>query len=106
MRKHKELVDQSAHFGSCFGLAFVAPFPLLGMIPAVLFAITREYYQTKAKMLKASNEHRDVAEIKFGQVIEFMWDTNAFTKLDLRWSYGGAVAGNIAGYFVWRLLWQ
>jgi len=93
---HKEFKDQTWHTLSCFGIAFVG-LPVIGIIPAVLFAITREYYQEKRKMEAARR-----IEPTFFQVIELvdLW------KLDLKFSYLGAVLGNLAISIVLFVLWK
>jgi hypothetical protein len=81
---NKELRDQSAHFGSCFGLTLITAG--FGAHIVILWAITREYYQHKSSALT------------FFENITIL---NYF-NLDLKWSYGGVVLGIIvsaAGWF-------
>lgn len=94
-------VDQGAHFGSCFAftlitLGFGAPI-------VVLWAITREYYQTKLTMFEVyliqqhekgvglTYELMKVVEkqLKYGVVMEKV----DLAKRDLVVSYWGVVAG-------------
>ena len=81
--EHKELIDQSAHFGSCLGFTLLTVFPFLsaGALVVLVWAITREYYQHK------------VEGIGFFQNL-FHID---FVGLDLLWSYGGIALGLIIG---------
>ena len=80
---NKELIDQSAHFGSCLGFTLLTVFPYLsaGALVVLVWAITREYYQHK------------VEGIGFFQNL-FHID---FVGLDLLWSYGGIALGLIIG---------
>lgn len=81
---NKELRDQSAHFGSCFGLTLITAG--FGAHIVILWAITREYYQ-----------HKD-HDYSFTENVAAL----NFFNLDLKWSYAGVVSGiaaSAAGWF-------
>lgn len=91
--------DQIAHFASCFFLTLLTMGSWFGLIVVILWAITREYYQTKGKMEDAAREHDLKHKVNFKFVIEYMWSEdeastkeNDFIKRDLLFSYAGIAA--------------
>ena len=83
-------VDQNAHFWSCFFLTLSTNG--YGAHVVALWAISREYYQTKSKMKDAAREYDLQKNVKFMSVIKFMWAQGDFWKRDLKFSYAGIVA--------------
>lgn len=86
--------DQAAHFGSCFGftlitLGFGAPI-------VVLWAITREYYQTKIVMFEVYRvQYPDLNWKEIGKQLKYdtVMEKVDLKKRDLVVSYWGVVAG-------------
>jgi membrane protease YdiL (CAAX protease family) len=80
MISRKELIDQSAHFGSCLGLSLIGLIPVIGSIALVwLFAISREYYQHKSEHL---------------EFVENIYSLKFF-NLDMKWNWVGIVVGAV-----------
>jgi len=79
--------DQGAHFWSCF--LFTLSTLGYGAHIVALWAVTREYYQVKHKMMEAAYESGREDAVTFAAIIRFMWDTDQFIKTDLKFSYAG-----------------
>jgi len=95
-------VDQSAHFGLCFCFTLLTMGSWFGFLVVILWAITREYYQTKQKMSDVAREHDLPHKVDFKFVLEYMWSEdksvgkgNDFIKRDLVFSYAGVAAAYI-----------
>jgi len=85
----KELIDQSAHFGSCLGFSLIGAIPILGPLILVwAWAITREYYQHKLDYLEPQEN--------FFQL--------KFLNLDMMWSWVGILVGASINASIWYLL--
>ena len=86
----KELVDQSAHFGSCLLFTIIGTIPIIGPIFLVwLWAITREYYQHKLDYLEPQ---------------ENFFKLN-FLNLDMKWSWVGIIVGSVISGSLWYFIW-
>ena len=90
-------VDQGAHFGSCFVFTLLTMGSWLGFLVVVLWANTREYYQTKKQMADALKR-----KVKFFEVLKYMWTKNEeigkgndFLKRDLMFSYAGVATAYV-----------
>ncbi|MBT3873811.1 MAG: hypothetical protein HOF77_03280 [Actinobacteria bacterium] len=85
----KELIDQSAHFGSCLLLTIIGTIPIIGPIFLVwLWAITREYYQHKEDFLEPQENFFNLQ----------------FFNLDMKWSIAGIALGGCVSGILWYLL--
>ena len=85
----KELVDQSAHFGSCLLFTMIGTIPIIGPIFLVwLWATTREYYQHKKDYLKP---YKNLSQINF-------------LNLDMIWSWIGIVVGIVISGIIWYFI--
>ncbi len=91
--KKFNIVDQAAHSGSCCVFTLLTVIPLLGAIVVVVWAITREYYQTKETMRGVFVTQAIGRKPKF---VEIMKNIDYF-KRDLRFSYLGVAVGICAG---------
>jgi len=80
-------VDQSAHFGSCLVLTLISLG--FGFLIVILWAITREYYQTKETMTEVYR----VQEVKHKPSFNAVMDQVKLFKRDLKFSYAGVIAG-------------
>ncbi len=79
--------DQSAHAGSCFGLTLLTLG--FGAPVVVLWAITREYYQIKIRMIAALRMQGKKGKPSYSDVMDFV----DLGKRDLVFSYWGVVLG-------------
>ena len=86
MDKPFKPIDQFAHWISCLFLTVLSP---LIIVTPILWAITREYYQTKARMVKVYAA-QDI-ELKPG-FVDVMKNTSLFSR-DLVFSYIGVACG-------------
>ena len=85
----KELIEQSAHFGSCLLLTIIGTIPIIGSILLVwLWSITREYYQHKKDYLELEENFFDLK----------------FFNLDMKWSIAGMTLGGCVSGILWYLL--
>ena len=85
----KELIDQSAHFGSCLGFSLIGAIPILGPLILVwVWAITREFYQHKKDYLEPQ---------------ENFFQLN-FLNLDMMWNWVGILVGASINASIWYLL--
>ena len=86
--------DQAAHFGSCWGLTVLTCG--YGAPAVALWAITREYYQTKITMFEVNRiQYPDLNWKQISKQLHFstVWTLVDLTKRDLVVSYWGVVAG-------------
>jgi len=87
-------VDQGAHFGSCLGLTLITLG--FGAPVVVLWAITREYYQTKIVMFEVYRvQYPDLNWKQIGKQLHFttVMAKVDLTKRDLAVSYWGVIGG-------------
>ena len=93
--------DRIAHGAVAAAGPIMSAIPLLASPLALLFLITREYYQTKRNMDKAFALQGNTSEPKFTEVMEFIsWD-----KDDLVDAYVGTALGLIIGIIiVWAMI--
>lgn len=93
----KETKDQLYHAGSCFALCMIAAIPVAGpALAAVLWAVTREYYQWK---IKAWEETR--VSPSFTLIISNL----KFFKDDLLYSYLGIAIATViqSSVYAWKV---
>ena len=90
--------DQAAHFGSCFVLTSITGG--FGASVVLLWAYTREYYQTKITMIEVYRIQEIKEKPSFKEIVK---KVRVF-KLDLNVSYGGIAAGIIAGHYLFNWL--
>ena len=85
----KELIDQSAHFGSCLLFTIIGMIPIVGAVFLVwLWAITREYHQHKEDFLEPQENFFSLK----------------FFNLDMRWSIAGMTLGACISGVLWYFL--
>ena len=86
--------DQAAHFGSCFALTLLTLG--FGATIVVLWAITREYYQTKITMFEVYRiQYPDLNWKEIGKQLSFKKVIGLVDlgKRDLAVSYWGVIGG-------------
>ena len=85
----KELIDQSAHFGSCLLFTIIGTIPIVGAVFLVwMWATTREYYQHKKDYLEP---HENFTNLNF-------------LNLDMIWSWIGIVSGVVLSGVLWYFI--
>ena len=85
--------DQALHSGSCFCFTLLTVIPLLGSIGVIVWAITREYYQTKQQMIVVFAMQKIDRKPKPLEVLKLI----EYFKRDLRFSYLGVGVGLVGG---------